>query len=155
MVEGHTLIVPKAKGSTSLLEMPPKEAAEYLRDVQLVAKAVKEATGADAVNIWSNCGEASGQTVFHPHTHIVPRKAGDGLHKYPESAKEMLSKDAATPLVDKIGGLLAPKPQPLKKAIFKKVSTVNPDSKGVNLKVKLIEDPKEVEGKQTFFEVLA
>lgn len=155
MVEGHTLIVPKAKGATSLLEMPPKEAAEYLRDLQRVAKAVKEATGADGVNIWQNCGEASGQTVFHPHTHIIPRKAGDGLFTYPASAKEMLSKDAASPLVDKIGGLLAPKPLPLKKAIFKKVSSVKPDSKGVNLKLKLVESPKEVDGKQTFFEALA
>lgn len=155
MVEGHTLVIPKAKGSTSLLTMPPRQAAAFMGDVQRVAKAVKEATGASAINIWQNCGADAGQTVFHPHCHIVPRKEGDKLMTYPASAKEMLSKDAAQPMVDKITAVLNP-PKPLKKPKFGKVSSIKPNSKGLNLKVKLLEDPKEAdEGKGTFFEALA
>lgn len=151
MVEGHTLIIPKVKGCTSLLTMKPRDAAQFLGDVQRVAKAVQEATGASAINIWSNCGEAAGQTVFHPHVHIVPRKDGDGLHKYPPSAKDMLSKDAADPLVAKMTAVLNP-PQPKKKAVFGKVGKINPGSKGLNLKMKVLGDPAEA-GK--FMEVLA
>jgi diadenosine tetraphosphate (Ap4A) HIT family hydrolase len=153
MVEGHTLVLPKTKGSTSLLTMPPREAAQFMGDVQRVAKAVQAATGASAINVWMNCGEDAGQTVFHPHYHIVPRTAGDNLHKYPASAKDMLSKDAAEPMVDKIKLALDP-PKPLKKPKFGSVGKINPSSKGLNLKVKLLEDPKETEGGK-FFEAKA
>ena len=30
-----------------------------------------------AFNIGMNCGEASGQTVFHCHVHLIPRRNGD------------------------------------------------------------------------------
>lgn len=156
MVEGHTLIIPKAKGYTDLLTMPPRQAAEFMSDVQKVAKAVQAATGCSGVNLWQNCGADSGQTVFHPHMHIVPRKEGDGLHKYPASAKEMLAKDIADPVMSKIVAALNP-PAPLRKPKFGNVSSVRPGGTGLNLKLKLVEEPKEVEGGkgQKFFEVLA
>jgi len=156
MVEGHTLVVPKVKGCTSLLTMKPRDAAAFMGDVQRVAKAVQEATGATAINIWQNCGADAGQTVFHPHIHIVPRREGDNLFTYPSSAKEMLSKDAADPLVAKVTAALNP-PKPLKKAVFGKVAKMNPGSKGQNLKVKLVGEPSEVEGGKglKFYEVLA
>ena len=28
-------------------------------------------------NIGMNCGESAGQTIFHAHTHIIPRRDGD------------------------------------------------------------------------------
>lgn len=31
----------------------------------------------DGYNIGMNCGEASGQTVFHFHCHLIPRYKGD------------------------------------------------------------------------------
>lgn len=152
MVEGHTLVVPKAKGSTDLLSMPPKVAAAFLADIQKVAKAVKEVTGATGINLWMNCGEDSGQSVFHPHCHIVPRKGGDGFHKYPASAKEMMTKDAADPIVEKIKAALNP-PKPLKKPKFGAVSKLNPTSKGLNLKLKAVGDPSKTENGK-FYEVL-
>jgi len=156
MVEGHTLVVPKAKGSSSFLNMPPAKASEFLRDLQHVAKAVKEATGADGINIWQNDGEASGQAVFHPHFHIVPRKTGDGLCKYPPSAKEMITKEAATPILEKIDLALNP-PKPLQKAKFMKSGSIRPDTKGANFRVQILEEPKAVEAKKgslEFWEVL-
>jgi len=156
MVEGHTLVIPKLKGYTSILDMPPKEASQFMYDLPKVAKAVQKATGATGINIWQNNGADAGQTVFHPHFHIVPRKEGDELFKYPPSAKEMLSKDAADPMVEKIVEALAPPPKPLKKANFKTVSEIDPDGKGLNLKVEIVEEPVEVESKGLkFFEALA
>mmetsp|Transcript_108010 Transcript_108010/g.315815 ORF Transcript_108010/g.315815 Transcript_108010/m.315815 type:complete len:272 (-) Transcript_108010:178-993(-) len=154
MVEGHTLLVPKLKGYKEFIDMPPAKASEFLRDLQKVASAIKEATGATGVNIWQNGGEDAGQAVFHPHFHIVPRTKDDGLHKYPPSAKEMMSAEKADPMVEKIVKALDP-PKPLKKATFGKVSSINPDSKGLNLNMKVLEEPKEVESKGgKFFEAL-
>lgn len=154
MVEGHTLFLPKAKGFTDFLSMPPAKAAEYMRDLQKVAAAVKQATGATAINILQNNGADAGQTVFHPHFHIIPRKKDDGLFTPPPSAKEMIKKEAAEPIVANIMKALNP-PTPLKKPSFGKVSSIKPDVKGLNLQVKILEEPKEVESKGgKFYEAL-
>jgi len=154
MVEGHTVVVPKLKGYKDITDMPPAKASEFLRDLPGIASAVKQATGATAVNIWQNNGADAGQTVFHPHFHIVPRTKDDALFKYPPSATEMISAEKADPMVKKIVEALNP-PKPLKKATFGKVSSVRPDSKGLNLMIKAVEEPKHVETKVgKFFEVL-
>ena len=28
-------------------------------------------------NIGTNCGESAGQTIFHAHLHLIPRREGD------------------------------------------------------------------------------
>merc|ERR1719203_109266 len=145
MVEGHTLLVPKAKGSKSFLDMPPYKASEFLRDLQHVAKAVQQATGATGVNIWQNNGADAGQVVFHPHFHIVPRTKDDNLMKYPPSQGK-LTQEAAAPVLQKLSAALNP-PKALKKAKFNKVSGIKPDSKGLNLKLKVVGKATEVEGK--------
>lgn len=153
MVEGHTLLIPKAKGYVEFVDMPPFKASEFLRDLQKVAAAVKKATGATGVNIWQNNGADAGQVVMHPHFHIVPRFADDKLHSYPQSG-EKLSDEKAEPVLKKIQEALNP-PKPLKKAKFDKVSSLNPDSKGLNLKVKVVEAPEKIDVKgKEFYEVL-
>mmetsp|Transcript_107805 Transcript_107805/g.304792 ORF Transcript_107805/g.304792 Transcript_107805/m.304792 type:complete len:271 (-) Transcript_107805:208-1020(-) len=153
MVPGHTLLVPKTKGHKDLLSMPPAKATEFMRDLQKVAQAVKEATGATGINIWQNSGADAGQSVLHPHFHIVPRHADDGLVSYPASG-DKLSEEAAAPMLQKITDALNP-PEPLKKATFGTVGSVRPDGKGLNLKVKIVEEPTEVDTKGgKFWEVL-
>lgn len=154
VVEGHTVVIPKIKGHTDLISMPPAKSADFFADVQKVARAVKAATGATGINIVSNSGADAGQTVFHPHVHIVPRKAGDGLQIGFPSAKDMISSEAAEPVQAKIQSALNP-PKPLKKAKFGNVSSINPDSSGLNLKVKVVGEPTVVETKAgNFWEVL-
>lgn len=154
MVEGHTVVIPKLKGHTDLVSMPPAKSAAFLADVQRVARAVKAATGASGINLWQNNGADAGQTVFHPHVHIVPRKEGDNLFTAPAGAKEKLPAEAATPLVGQIEAALNP-PKPLKKAKFGKVSNIAPDSSGLNLKLKVVGTPEVVETKAgKFWEVL-
>jgi len=153
VVEGHTIVVPKIKGHTDLVSMPPAKSFAFLSDVQRIAKAVKEATGATGINIWQNNGADAGQTVFHPHVHIIPRKAGDGLFTPPASAKAKISAEAAAPLQAQIEEALNP-PKPLRKAKFGKLSSINPDSSGLNLKLKVMDDVELVETKAgKFWEV--
>ena len=57
-----------------------------------VAAALKEETGCEGINILQNNGEIAGQTVFHFHTHIIPRYKGDTAtitwkHLEPETDK--------------------------------------------------------------------
>ena len=41
---------------------------------------MKKTYQCDGVNILQNNGEASGQTVFHLHVHVIPRFEGDTDH---------------------------------------------------------------------------
>ena len=47
--------------------------------VQKLRPQIKEAVGADGVLIAQFNGAAAGQTVFHLHVHIIPRKEGTEL----------------------------------------------------------------------------
>ncbi|MBI2475230.1 HIT family protein [Candidatus Uhrbacteria bacterium] len=74
---GHTLVVPKEE-SPNILESS-KDVVHHLLDVvQKLAPVIVRATESDGCTITANIGEASGQTIFHTHVHIIPRKFGDG-----------------------------------------------------------------------------
>lgn len=78
---GHTLVIPK-KWSAGFLDADEDTICKLIPAIQNVAKAVKEATGADAINIIQNEGEAAGQKVFHLHFHVIPRFQGDGFEHW-------------------------------------------------------------------------
>ena len=73
----HTLIIPKRHVETyfGLTE------AEVLSMNILINKhkelIEKEDTTVSSFNIGMNCGEDAGQTVFHCHVHLIPRRKGD------------------------------------------------------------------------------
>jgi ATP adenylyltransferase len=73
----HTLIIPKRHVETyfGLTE------AEVLSMNIMVNKhkelIEKEDTTVSGFNIGMNCGEDAGQTVFHCHVHLIPRRKGD------------------------------------------------------------------------------
>lgn len=101
---GHALVVPK-KWSSDLMDADPETLAHLIKVIQKVAHAVKEATGAEGINIMQNNGEVAGQKVFHLHFHVVPRHPGDGYehwhgHPYP-------SEDEAKTMAEKIRSKLA------------------------------------------------
>jgi len=152
--EGHVVIVPKAKGSTCFLNMKLGRETYFFRDLQKVSNAVLKAFSADGVNVSSNNGSAAGQTIFHAHFHIIPRFTDDKFAG--KSASEMLTEEAAAPILAKLQEALKPPPKPLKKPKFGKVAGVKPQAKGLNLRVKLLEAPSTVEGQgKTFREVLS
>jgi histidine triad (HIT) family protein len=100
---GHTLVVPKAP-SRNLLDADPATLGPLMAAVQKVARAVKEAFGADGVTVIQFNEPAAGQSVFHLHMHVIPRF--DGVPLKPHTGK---MEDAATLLVhaEKIKAALA------------------------------------------------
>lgn len=79
LAQGHVLLIPKAHFVT-LDEMPADLAAEMLRRLPALVRAVKTALGADGVNVLQNNGKAAHQEVQHVHFHIIPRTHGDAFH---------------------------------------------------------------------------
>ena len=72
---GHALILPK-EHSADVTELPPATAAKVLPLAAKIGTAQKKALGAAAFNIIINTGAEAGQTVFHFHTHVIPRYEG-------------------------------------------------------------------------------
>jgi len=75
---GHLLVVPKT-GSRNLLDADPEVLARTITVVQKLAVAAKEAFDADGVFVAQFNEPAAGQTVFHLHFHVIPRKEGEPL----------------------------------------------------------------------------
>jgi histidine triad (HIT) family protein len=81
-VEGHTLVIPKARART-LLDCPPDDLAAVIATVQKLAVAVTAAFDADGVTIQQFNEAAGGQEVFHLHFHVMPRHAGVPIRPLP------------------------------------------------------------------------
>ena len=77
--KGHVIILPK-KHAANLFELPDEEASKILIVARKIARAVMATYHWDGVNMLQNNGEASGQTVFHLHVHVIPRFEGDTDH---------------------------------------------------------------------------
>lgn len=75
---GHTLVIPK-RHYTNVIDCEESSLVAVQKLVQQVAKHYVEDCGFDGVNVFNASGECAGQTVFHLHYHIFPRKNGDAL----------------------------------------------------------------------------
>lgn len=73
--EGHVLVVPKTTART-LLDIDQDNLGKLILEVQRVARAAKQALGADGITIWQFNEAAGGQEVPHLHFHVIPRKHG-------------------------------------------------------------------------------
>jgi histidine triad (HIT) family protein len=76
--DGHCLVIPKAH-SPNVFEIPPEDFAAAARTATRVAKAVNAAVQPAGINLMQANGEGAGQSVFHFHLHIIPRRGDDGL----------------------------------------------------------------------------
>ena len=83
---GHALVLPKAP-ARNILDIAPDDLAAVALAAQKVAKAAVQVFGADGVTVQQFNEGAGGQVVFHPHLHIIPRKAGVPM-KPPATEKE-------------------------------------------------------------------
>lgn len=82
--EGHVLVVPKAV-SRNILDADPATLGPLIAVVQKIAIAVKEAFDADGVTVMQFNEAPAGQSVFHLHFHVIPRREGVPLR--PHSGK--------------------------------------------------------------------
>lgn len=83
--DGHTLVIPRYPAET-LFELPAEQLAATILTTQRVARAVKKAFDSPGILVAQLNGTAAGQSVFHIHFHIVPRRAGIDLRFH---AREM------------------------------------------------------------------
>jgi histidine triad (HIT) family protein len=72
---GHVLVIPK-EPARNLLELSPEAASKAIAAVQAIAAAVRKALDPDGIFIAQFNGAPAGQTVFHIHFHIIPRREG-------------------------------------------------------------------------------
>ncbi|MDG1854549.1 MAG: HIT family protein [Verrucomicrobiales bacterium] len=73
----HTLIIPKrhVEDYFSLNEHERNDIHDLL---ETQSKLIKEGDPeVEGFNIGWNCGEVAGQTIFHAHVHLIPRRKGD------------------------------------------------------------------------------
>jgi histidine triad (HIT) family protein len=83
---GHTLVIPKT-AARNVLDAAPDDLANLIKVTQKIAQTAVSVFAADGVNIFQFNEPAAGQTVFHLHFHVIPRKNGVPL-KPPASFKE-------------------------------------------------------------------
>lgn len=81
--KGHALIIPKMHSET-ILDMDDEDAANLIKTIKKISKAVMTSTNADGFNIMMNNYKASGQIIPHAHFHIIPRFENDGLKHWPQ-----------------------------------------------------------------------
>lgn len=77
VTEHHTLIIPR-RHVADYFDLTPEEheAVHMLLASQResIQKADNTVTG---FNVGVNCGTDAGQTIFHVHVHLIPRRKGD------------------------------------------------------------------------------
>ena len=76
--DGHMLVIPKAH-CESVLDCDAEIARRVMDTVKRVSDHLVQNCGYEGVDLMSACGAAAGQSVYHWHIHIIPRKADDGL----------------------------------------------------------------------------
>jgi histidine triad (HIT) family protein len=86
--EGHVLVIPKTH-----YENVFESDEETLPDVHLLARrvalAMRRALAPDGMMMFQLNGAAAGQTVFHYHAHLLPRRAGSELRIHGRGMAEM------------------------------------------------------------------
>ena len=78
--QGHTLVVPK-RHIADHFDMTEAERAAVNDLLTVRRKQLLEADKSiEGFNIGVNCGQVAGQSVFHCHIHLIPRRFGDTPH---------------------------------------------------------------------------
>lgn len=77
VTQGHTLLIPK-RHITDYFGLGPEE-VNAINRLMLEQKTLLQKLDMtiDGFNIGMNCGESAGQTIFHCHVHLIPRRKGD------------------------------------------------------------------------------
>ena len=77
VTEGHTLFIPKRHTLDYFGLVPAEVNAINALMAEQKAKLQETDSTIDGFNIGMNCGETAGQSVFHCHVHLSPRRKGD------------------------------------------------------------------------------
>lgn len=95
---GHVLILPKTHVE-NIYALDDEIGAKLFPLAKKIANHLQGTLDLDGLNILQNNGETAGQTVFHLHVHLIPRKKGDtvnvkwkALHPSDEEMEAMRAK---------------------------------------------------------------
>ena len=75
--EGHHLILPKRHVRDWFAMTDREKCDAQALIVELKNKLIASDQTITGFNIGINCGGSAGQTVFHAHIHLIPRRDGD------------------------------------------------------------------------------
>jgi len=77
VTERHTLIIPKRHVDDyfALTQEELLACDALLKEAK--NEILKSDPNVEGFNIGMNCGEIAGQTIFHCHIHLIPRRKGD------------------------------------------------------------------------------
>ncbi len=74
---GHYLLTP-LRHTADWFSLSYRETMDTVDLLDVLRKKLLDADDTiTGFNIGMNCGESAGQTVFHQHTHLIPRRDGD------------------------------------------------------------------------------
>jgi ATP adenylyltransferase len=73
----HALIVPNRHVETFFDLTPDEILAANQMLLAMRERIMFEDPSVVGFNIGMNCGQAAGQTIFHCHIHLIPRRVGD------------------------------------------------------------------------------
>jgi ATP adenylyltransferase len=77
VTDGHTLIIPRRHVADYFdLHQSEREAVELLAH-ECRQKLMEADASINGFNLGANSGESAGQTIFHVHLHLIPRRTGD------------------------------------------------------------------------------
>jgi len=81
---GHTIIVPK-NHVADVEDLTNEDLGAMAQAVKKIGKAVMAGLGVKGYSVFLDNKSAANQHVPHVHFHLVPRKEGDGLERWPQS----------------------------------------------------------------------
>ena len=77
VTKGHLLILPR-RHTPDYFTMTAQERRDSEDLIRLLRNRIAQRDSTVVgFNMGTNCGEAAGQTIFHAHVHLIPRRAGD------------------------------------------------------------------------------
>lgn len=76
--DGHALVIPK-EHAKDVHAVSEEAIANTVITAKKIASAVEKTVAPGGINLVQCNGEAAGQSVFHFHMHVLPRRDGDQL----------------------------------------------------------------------------
>jgi histidine triad (HIT) family protein len=94
--DGHVLVIPK-RHAVNLLDCDDADLAAIGPLSRRVAQAMRKVFAPDGIGVFQLNGAAAGQTVFHYHLHLIPRRKGEplALHGRAQGDPAKLASNAA------------------------------------------------------------
>ena len=81
-VDGHLLVVSKTH-FTNTLDCSDEYLINLMRTVKKISNHLVDDCGYEGVNLLNASDVSAGQSVFHFHIHVIPRKTGDKIKAWP------------------------------------------------------------------------